>query len=54
MIFGTSERAGDAWRTAIDRSERSGANVEFRELIKLDVDLVLWGPLALRLDLLGL
>ena len=54
MIFGTVERTGDAWRSAIYWRVRRSADIEFSELIKLNVNLVLRTSLALGLDLLGL
>ena len=54
MIFRTIKRTSHIGRTAIYRRMRRSADVEFSELIKFNVDLVLWTSFTLRLDLFGL
>lgn len=54
MIFRTVKRTGDTWGAAIYWRVRRSADVEFSELIKLNVNLVLRTSFALGLDLLCL
>ena len=54
MIFCSIIRAHDTRRTTVYRRVRRSANVEFGELVELNVNLILRTPLALRLYFLGL
>jgi len=54
MMFRSVKRACGAGGTTIDGGVGRCADVEFRELIKFNVDFVLRAAFALSLDLLGL
>lgn len=54
LILRAVERAGNARRTTVNRGIRCSANIEFGELVELNVYLILWTPFALSLDLLRL
>ena len=54
VIFRTIERTGDTRRATIYWRMRSSTNVEFSELIKFNVNLVLRTSFALGLDFLCL
>lgn len=54
VVLGAREGINHAGRTTEDRGEGGGTNIEFGELVELNIDRILWVSLTLSLDLLGL